>query len=133
MTPTAKLAACQRVLETTKAHNQKLREENEKLRDELRDYAAKYEAALAAMGSVKVDLAILNSRLHEAGLFSARAKYEAVLVRRDGWAKVVNCPSRRDLNPFHPVPAQFVDSRLGAVFYLTDEHDPFGRRVYRER
>jgi|GEM_PF-7034177 len=134
MTPQAKLAALKKVLETTKAHNQKLREENDKVREELRIAVINASSFSRRMMELREESDTFRDQLHRANLFAARAKYEAVLIRKDGWSKVVDCPYRDD-NPFCPRPTRFLGGPLISVtiFHLTDEHDVFGRCVYRER
>jgi hypothetical protein len=136
MTPRAKLAALQKVLETTKEHNKKLREENEKIRAELRTTVVDRDMFYRRMMELREETEKLLDRLHRANLNSARAKHEAVLVRRDGWSKVVDCPNNADINPFNPRPnAIFASERASLptyAFIRTDDYDPFGRPVYRQ-
>lgn len=129
MTPQAELSALRKVLETTKGHNQTLREENEKIRAELRTAVIDRDMFSRRMMEIREENDTLRDRLHRANLFSARAKYEAVLIRNDGWMKVVECPHRED-NAFTPRPTRFVGEFH--IFHLTDHHDPFGRPVYSE-
>jgi chromosome segregation ATPase len=135
MTPRAKLAALQKVLETTKEHNQKLREENEKIRAELRTTVVDRDMFYRRMMELREETEKLLDRLHRANLNSARAKHEAVLVRKDGWSKVVDCQNNADTNPFCPRPARFLGGPLNSVtiFHMTSETDPFGRPIYRQQ
>lgn len=67
----------------------------------------------------------LRERLTEAGVNLARAENEVLLMRRDGWSKVVN---RAGL----PIPLPRRHFFPDGSFLLTDSYDPFGRLVYRQ-